>query len=249
MLSMNVPSKGWIERLSKRWPVAEGIWAARRVLARAEGRSQGVVVEHGVRLDGRTAIEGRCRLLRGASVQGARIGFGSYVGIEAVLDGARVGRFCSIGPYVRIVQGRHPTKLIVSTHPAFYSTRGQAGFTYAREQIFEEIAYADAASLATVVIGDDVWIGHGAALVAGVTIGDGAIVGANSLVTKDVAPFTINAGAPSKAVSARFADDEIALLREVRWWDRPEEWLRANAHLFADIEAFAAAMRPAGGGR
>jgi acetyltransferase-like isoleucine patch superfamily enzyme len=243
-MRVDLPSKEALARLAGRWPVCEGIFAARRALARLAGRSRGVIVEHGVRLDGRTELEGRNRLLKNASVQGTRIGFGSYVGMDSVLDGARIGRFCSIGPYVRIVAGRHPTKKIVSTHPAFYSIRHQAGFGYAETQLVDEFSYADAATRTTVIIGNDVWIGHGAALVAGIRIGDGAVVGASSLVTKDVAPFTINVGVPSKIISHRFAPGEIAMLLESRWWDRPEEWLRENARNFADIAAFSAALSP-----
>jgi len=246
---VGLPSKESLAQLARRWPVSEGIFAARRAFARLSGRSRGVIIEHGVRLDGRTEIEGRCRLLRNASVQGAQIGFGSYVGTDSILDGARIGRFCSIGPYVRIVTGRHPTKKLVSTHPAFYSTRRQAGFGYAETQLVDELAYADEATRATVIVGNDVWIGHGASLIAGIRIGDGAVIGASSLVTKDVAPFTINLGVPSKTVSHRFDADEIALLLESRWWDRSEEWLRENAHLFGDIAAYAAALSPRGDGR
>lgn len=241
-------SKESFTRLAGRWPVSEGIFTARRVLARLAGRSKGVIIEHGVRLDGRTEIEGRSRLLKNASVQGAQIGFGSYVGMDSILDGVRIGRFCSIGPYVRVVTGRHPTKKIVSTHPAFYSIRHQVGFGYAESQLVDEFAYADEATRATVIIGNDVWIGHGATLVAGIRIGDGAVIGASSLVTKDVAPFTINFGVPSKTVSHRFDPEEIALLLDSRWWDRPEEWIRENAHLFADIAAFTKALSPRGDG-
>lgn len=74
-----------------------------------------------------------------------------------------------------------------------------------------------------IVIGNDVWIGYEAVVLAGVTIGDGAIIGARAVVTKDVPPYTIVGGVPAKPIRKRFSDADIALLLELRWWDWPEE--------------------------
>ncbi len=70
------------------------------------------------------------------------------------------------------------------------------------------------------VIGNDVWIGQNAVILPGVHIGDGAIIGANSVVGSDVAPYTIAVGDPAKAVRRRFDDEMIGLLEEFRWWDK-----------------------------
>lgn len=69
------------------------------------------------------------------------------------------------------------------------------------------------------IVGNDVWIGHGATLMPGVNIGDGAIIGTNSLVTKDVEPYTIVGGNPAKAIRKRFDDETIQLLLAIKWWD------------------------------
>lgn len=74
-----------------------------------------------------------------------------------------------------------------------------------------------------IVIGNDVWIGYEAVVLAGVTIGDGAIIGARAVVTKDVPPYTIVGGVPAKPIRKRFSDADIAQLLELRWWDWPEE--------------------------
>lgn len=74
-----------------------------------------------------------------------------------------------------------------------------------------------------IVVGSDVWIGYEAVILAGVTIGDGAIVAARAVVTKDVPPYTIVGGLPAKPIRKRFPDQEIAQLLELRWWDWPEE--------------------------
>ena len=77
-------------------------------------------------------------------------------------------------------------------------------------------------------IGNDVWIGYEAVVLAGVTIGDGAIIGTRALVTKDVPPYTIVGGVPAKPIRKRFPDDVIAALLQIRWWDRDPAWISRN---------------------
>lgn len=74
-----------------------------------------------------------------------------------------------------------------------------------------------------IVIGNDVWIGYEAVLLSGITIGDGAIIGTRSLVTKDVPPYTIVGGIPAKPIRKRFDEQTIASLIAARWWDWPKE--------------------------
>ena len=73
------------------------------------------------------------------------------------------------------------------------------------------------------VIGNDVWIGQNATIMPGVHIGDGAIIGANSLVSKDVEPYTIVAGNPIRIIRKRFDDELIDLLERFKWWDKSIE--------------------------
>lgn len=79
-----------------------------------------------------------------------------------------------------------------------------------------------------IVIGSDVWIGYEAVIMAGVTIGSGAIIGARAVVTKDVPPYAIVGGVPAKVIRKRFSDDTIAALLEIKWWDWPEEKIRRH---------------------
>ena len=79
-----------------------------------------------------------------------------------------------------------------------------------------------------IVVGSDVWIGYEAVILAGVTIGGGAIIGARAVVTKDVPPYTIVGGVPAKPIRKRFDDATIAKLLELRWWDWPEEKIKEN---------------------
>ena len=81
-----------------------------------------------------------------------------------------------------------------------------------------------------IVIGNDVWIGYEAVIMAGVTIGDGAIIGARAVVTKDVPPYTVAGGIPAKPIKKRYPEETIAALSELKWWDWPEERIAQNLH-------------------
>ena len=78
-----------------------------------------------------------------------------------------------------------------------------------------------------IVVGSDVWIGYEAVTLSGVHIGDGAIIGARAVVTKDVAPYTIVGGVPAKPIRRRFDDETIEKLESLRWWDWDAEKIRA----------------------
>ena len=96
-----------------------------------------------------------------------------------------------------------------------------------------------------IVVGSDVWIGYEAVILSGVTIGDGAIIGARAVVTRDISPYTIVAGIPAKPIRRRFDVETIAQLEELRWWDWEEEKIRQNiaAIQSGDIEALCRAAK------
>ena len=79
-----------------------------------------------------------------------------------------------------------------------------------------------------IIIGNDVWLGYESVVLAGVTIGDGAIIGARSVVIKDVPPYTIVGGVPAKTIRRRFAEEIISALLRIKWWDWSEEKIRKN---------------------
>ncbi len=85
-----------------------------------------------------------------------------------------------------------------------------------------------------IVIGNDVWIGYEAVILAGVTIGDGAVIGTRAVVTKDVPPYTIVGGVPAKPIRKRFAQEAIDALLKMKWWDWPKE--RIAQHI-TDIQS------------
>ena len=79
-----------------------------------------------------------------------------------------------------------------------------------------------------IVIGNDVWIGYEAVVLAGVTIGDGAIIGTRAVVTKNVPPYTIVGGVPAKPIKKRFSEETISALLEIQWWNWSEERIARN---------------------
>ncbi len=95
-----------------------------------------------------------------------------------------------------------------------------------------------------IVVGNDVWIGYEAVILAGVTIGDGAIVAARAVVTQDVPPYTIVGGVPARPIRKRFSDQEIERLLTLRWWDWPAEKIAANLDAIqsSDLEALCQAQ-------
>lgn len=212
-------------------------WARFSVLA----RRRGVRVGRRCQIGFRSELEGGNVILEGTSFSG-RLGYGSYLGQGCRIDAA-IGRYCSIAADVATIPGRHPTSDFVSTHPAFYSLKRQAGFTYVREQRFEERILADPAGGHGVVIGHDVLISYGVRILEGVRIGDGAVLAAGALVRSDVEPYAIYAGVPARRIGQRFDDETIRQLLEVRWWDRDPAWIRDHAELFGDVRAFLAACR------
>ena len=79
-----------------------------------------------------------------------------------------------------------------------------------------------------IIIGNDVWIGYEAVLMAGVTIGDGAVIGTRAVVTKDIPPYTIAGGIPARPIKRRYTEETIAALSSLKWWDWPEERIAQN---------------------
>lgn len=165
-----------------------------------------------------------------------RMGYASYIGDNCSID-ADIGRYCCIASNVKTINGLHPVETFVSIHPCFYSTKKQGGFTYVGDDKFEEHKFAENSNR-TAVIGNDVWIGCRVTILPGITIGDGAIIGAGAVVTKNVEPYSIIGGVPAAEIRKRFDIETIQKLLKIRWWDKPESWIRSNAKCFDEIERF-----------
>lgn len=166
------------------------------------------------------------------------LGYGSYIGAYSVFSG-KVGRFCSIAQRVFVVNGVHPyTYPFVTTSPMFFSRNKQSGITFAKEQKIEEFRFADKEKMFPVIVGNDCWIGAGVMLIAGVTIGDGAVVLANATVTKDVPPYAIVGGTPARILNYRYTQADIDFLLIHKWWENNFDWFERHADLLCDMKLY-----------
>ncbi len=139
-------------------------------------------------------------IMRGSIVESDNvIGDYTYIGYNCVLTRSIVGRYCSIGNNVSIGLGEHKLKRI-STSTLFYKTP------------YETITEKECR------IGNDVWIGSNAVIRRGISIGDGAVIGANSFVNADVEPYAVVAGSPARFIRKRLDDESIGLIIASQWW-------------------------------
>lgn len=134
-----------------------------------------------------------------------------------------VGRFCSIASNVITGQVEHPTDFL-SAHPMFqgeFDWPLANGFREANQPMINKSAIKAGElnnRFSKIVIGNDVWIGEGAFIRRGVTIGDGAIIAARAVVTKNVPPYAIVGGSPSRILKYRFSEEVISQLLSISWW-------------------------------
>lgn len=173
--------------------------------------------------------------LREGVIDADAIGAFTYLGGSGALFRhiERIGRFCAIAGGIQTGQVEHPTDML-SPHAMFsgdWSRTWPEIADYYSENA-AEVARARAAErrfsqgFAKIAVGNDVWIGYGALIRRGVSIGDGAVIGARAVVTRDVPPYTIVAGVPAVPIRRRFPDDVIARLLALRWWDYGLDALR-----------------------
>ncbi len=168
-------------------------------------------------------------------IYNSKIGKMTYFNSNCSILHTKIGRYCSVAGDVKVIVGAHPTNTWVSIHPAFYSKRNCCKVSYTDQNLFEEYKYVDKEKKYMVEIGNDVWIGTKAMISGGVKIGDGAIVLAGAVVTKDVEPYSIVGGVPAKTIGKRFEDEDIEFLLNLKWWEKDDKWILKNAHLFNDV--------------
>ena len=158
-------------------------------------------------------------------IDSCNIGRFSYTGKNCIALKCNIGAFCSISYNTCIGGGEHPYHYVTS-HAFLYSK----DFGLIPEDFDDSNIYDRFSEQCT--IGNDVWIGANACVLRGVTIGDGAVIGAGSVVTKDVPSYAIVAGVPAKIIKMRFSDSIIKDLQEIKWWNFPSEVINKNFSLF-----------------
>jgi acetyltransferase-like isoleucine patch superfamily enzyme len=179
----------------------------------------------------RSTIKGPLYLNRNSQL-GPDIVAGKYTGLNESCYIARgtIGAYCSIGARTAINPFNHPTRWL-STHEFQYHPNS---YDWVAE--YQDLARLGRSSdmFGKANIGNDVWTGHNVNILADVTIGDGAIIAAGSVVTKDVPPYAIAAGVPAVVKGIRFADSVIERLLKLKWWEL--ELSQLSGLPFRDIE-------------
>lgn len=174
--------------------------------------------------DNQSQFPKKSNILSFAKLKNARIGKFSRIGKGVTVLNASIGNFTAIGKNSNIGTGSHPTNYL-STNNIFYK-KGEWGFNneWAGNIQFEKPK--------NIIIGNDVWIGINTIVLDGVEIGDGAIIGAGSIVTKNVPPYAIAVGTPAKIVKYRFPNDIVEYLLKVKWWNLNEKQISTVLKIF-----------------
>lgn len=158
-----------------------------------------------------------------------KIGDKSYVNRGTLIASGEIGKYCSVGYNCQIGIFEHPTNLI-STSPYIYRHRNISN------EVKPNWSMDDINN--PPIIGNDVWIGSNAIVMQGVCIGDGAIIAAGAVVTKNVEPYSIVGGIPARIIKKRFEDEVIKLLLEFEWWNKSDEWVKDNIDKFVQPDEF-----------
>lgn len=170
----------------------------------------------------RSKLGEHCMVGKVSKLAYSELGDYSYIGDSTILINSTVGKFTSISWGVTIGPEEHDYRR-VTNHSFLYSTKSF--------QLTESKHYSPFVKECT--IGNDVWIGCNSTVLRGVTIGDGAVIGANSLVNTSIPPFAIAVGSPAKVIKFRFSPEIISGLMQTKWWNLPFEIIAANTELFA----------------
>ncbi len=167
----------------------------------------------------------------GARTKVAESSFGdySYVVNDSDIIYTTIGKFCSIAAHTRINPGNHPLERVALSHFTYRSSSYGLGP--------DDGSFFDWRRSFRCVMGNDVWIGHGAIVLPGIRIGNGAAIGAGTVVTKDVPPFAIVVGNPGRVLRHRFTPEIITALERIAWWDWTHDQLASGLADFRTLSA------------
>ncbi len=167
---------------------------------------------------------------KGSRLSFSDIGDYSYCDRYADIANTQVGKFANIASYTRIGASDHPLHTVACHHFLYRSA------DYFDDAEFDEQFFVHRKSRRA-TIGNDTWIGHGAQIKPEITLGDGAVVASGSVVTKDVAPYTIVAGVPATILRLRQPIAIAERIINLAWWDWSHDELRAGLDDFRTLKA------------
>lgn len=152
----------------------------------------------------------------------------------------KVGAFCSINDNVVIGEMNHPTNWI-TTHPIAYLSEnylvGKEGVRGLLKK-GDEVSLNGLANNREIIIGNDVWIGTNVVILPSVKIGNGAVIAAGAVVTKDIPDYAVVGGVPARIIKYRFTKEQIEILNQIAWWDWEDEKILKNLDLIRNPEKF-----------
>lgn len=174
-------------------------------------------------LNGNVVLGDHCRINEAYLTGEIAIGrysslWGPGVDVYALLNPVVIGSFCSIARYVSMQEYNHITDRL-STY-------------FIEQNVFGGSMRSDVNSKGGITIGNDVWIGAQCVILSGVTIGDGCVIAANSVVSSDLPPYSIAAGSPAKVIRSRFSEELVAELLTLQWWNWDIEKIKRNRAAF-----------------
>ena len=169
----------------------------------------------------KTTLGYKCNIAYGADCFQSDIGRYTSIGRRTTIRNAKIGSFCSISYNVSIGAASHPIERI-SGSAAFFKKK------------FGIVDYDENIKRGTTYIGHSVWIGCNAVIMEGVKVGNGAVIGAGAIVTKDVKPYEIVVGVPAKHLKFRFNNECILAMEKMRWWEWDEIEIKNKLNYFKE---------------
>ena len=173
-------------------------------------------------------IDKSSKICSASNIVNVKLGKYSYIGNNCTVVNASIGSFCSIADYCNIGGARHLIEW-ASTSPVFHRGRNILGKNFSNHSLKEQ---------ERILIGNDVWIGSMCLIKEGVQIGNGAVIGMGSVVTKNVDPYTIVAGNPARPIRKRFEQEVIQKIEATHWWDLKDSDLKEVSKYINDLDGF-----------
>lgn len=174
-------------------------------------------------VDYKSKISKKAKIYRKTKIFNSQVGDYTYIAPNTSIVCVNIGKFCSISEHCSIGLATHSLKN-VSTSPIFTSSNNALKKEWVNKNIFEEYSKT--------VIGNDVWIGTRVIIMGGVKIGNGAVIGAGSIVTKNVPDYAIVVGVPARIIKYRFEENILNELNKIEWWNNTEDTLKTNINIF-----------------
>lgn len=174
-----------------------------------------VIISEGTKFLGKVYCNGNVKIGRYTSINGPN------TFILSKIYPIEIGSFCSIAPGVRIQEYYHEYRRITSY--------------YINKHIFNKKENEDIFSKGKILIEDDVWIGANVVILSGIKVGRGSIIGAGSIVTKDIPAYSIVGGNPAKIIRKRFTEEIIIKLEKIEWWNWDIEKIKKNKDFFNKV--------------